>query len=71
MLVAEDLGYSGKSLEMKVSSPADGLNSNLLNTNFRYQITMHLANSLELPLPDFEGDTEGVYENEIAYKMIK
>jgi hypothetical protein len=61
MIVAEDLGYSGKALEMKVCMPAYDSNSSALITISRYQIIMRLASSLELLLPDFEKHTvEGI-----------
>jgi hypothetical protein len=64
MLVAEDLGYSGKALEMKVCIPPYDYSFSPLITISRYQIIMHLANSLESPLLDFESATdEGMETN--------
>jgi hypothetical protein len=58
MLVAEDLGYSGEALEMKVCVLVYDSKSNPLITISRYQTTMRLESSLELPLQDFESDIE-------------
>jgi hypothetical protein len=47
MLVAEDLGYSGQALEMKVCIPPYDSSFSPLITISRCQIIMHLASSLE------------------------